>query len=132
MTMARRAADLVNIPTRKPEQVRNYTRHCDELLTDMISEFVNRRLELNKRIYALLKEAAKKGVGKGEDKWIRSMNITSGFLAASIGIRMARAGLRRVYPSLEKHAGIEIDGLRDIKYGKGKGRPNRDDEKFEV
>ncbi|MEV0829737.1 hypothetical protein [Nonomuraea rubra] len=130
--MARRAAEFARIPTRKPEQVRIYCRQVDETLSDMINEFTNRRLELQKRIYALLKEAHKKGIGKGEDKWTRSMSITSGLLAAAIGIRIARAGIRRVYPALEKQAGVEIDGLRDIKYGKGRGRPKYDDDKFEV
>ncbi|MFC6086372.1 hypothetical protein [Sphaerisporangium aureirubrum] len=130
--MARRAADLANVPTRTPEQVRNYCRHVDELLTDMINEFTQRRLELQRRIHFLLKHAHKKGIGSGEDKWIRSMAITSGLLTAALGLRMARAGARRVYPTLERLAGAEIDGLRDLKYGKGKGRPKHDEEKFEV
>lgn len=128
----RRAADLVKLSTRKPEQVRVYTAFTDELLTDMINEFSARRTELQKRIYALLKEASRKGIGSGQDKWGRSMSITTGLVAAGIGIRIARAGIRRVYPALETHAGIEIDGLRDIKYGKGKGRPRHDDERMDV
>lgn len=131
--MNRRAADLAKLPTRKPEQVRVYTRAADELLTGMIAEFTARRSELRSRVYGLLKEAAKQGIGDGADKWGRAMSATSGLVTAAIGIRIARAGIRRLYPALERHAGAEIDGLREHKYGSsGRRRKRNDDDKFEV
>ncbi|MCC5574447.1 hypothetical protein IMZ11_02175 [Microtetraspora sp. AC03309] len=93
---------------------------ADEILGDLATEFECRRRELAKRIHGLLKAAHKQGIGKGEDKWLRSMRITIGLIEASVAVRLARHGVRVVYPTMEKLAGVEIDGLRDAKYGKGK------------
>ncbi|MBP2703489.1 hypothetical protein JOL79_06715 [Microbispora sp. RL4-1S] len=123
--MPRRAADLVNVPTRTPEQVRNYGRHADELLGDMANEFVCRRKELAGRLHALLKEAKRQGVDPGDNRWARAMASTLGLLTASLGCRMARAGVRRVYPDMEKYCGVAIDGLRERKYGKAKAAEMR-------
>lgn len=131
--MARRSADLVKYPTRKPEQIRLYGRYADEILGDLATEFECRRKELVKRIYALLKEAQKQGVDSGDDKYLRAMRATVGLVTAAVCLRLARAGVRSLYPQFEKRAGYAVDGLRDIKYGKGKGRPKAaDDEKMEI
>ncbi|MFI9591081.1 hypothetical protein [Nonomuraea sp. NPDC052265] len=131
--MARRAADLVKYPTRKPEQIRLYGRYAEELLRDLEHEFSDRRRELVKRCYALLKEAQRQGVDQGDDKYLRAMRATVGLVTAAVCIKLARAGVRSVYPSFEKHCGIAVDGLRDKQYGKGKGRPKPlDDEKMEI
>ncbi|RCG32019.1 hypothetical protein DQ384_05620 [Sphaerisporangium album] len=124
--MARRAADLVKIPTGSPEQVRNYCRTADEVLGDLATEFECRRRELAKKIFALLKHAHKKGIGSGSDKWLRSMRITMGLITAALAVRVARHAVRGVYPMLEKLAGVELDGLRDLKYGRGKWRSPED------
>lgn len=129
--MARRSADLVRIQTRKPEQVRLYGRAADEVLGDLATEFECRRKELAKRIYNMLKEAHSKGVDKGENKWLRSMRITVGLMEAAVAVRIARHGVRVVYPAMEKHAGKAIDGLRDLKYGKERRR-NDPDEQMDV
>lgn len=129
--MARRAADLSRIPTRTPEQVKSYGRTADELLGDIAVEFECRRREISKRVHALLKEAQRKGIGEGKDKWMRSMRITIGLIEAAVAIRIARHGIRVVYPTLEKLAGVEIDGLRDLKYGKDRKRQT-DDEQMDV
>lgn len=125
--MSRRAADLAKVPTRSPEQVRLYCRAADELLGDIATEFECRRKEVAKRIFALLKAAHKQGIGQGNDKWVRSMRITLGLVTAALAVRVARHGLRVVYPTLEKLAGTELDGLRDVKYGKGKWKPAADE-----
>lgn len=131
--MARRAADIAKYPTRKPEQIRLYGRKADELLGDIANEFECRRRELLKRCYALLKEAQKAGVDEGGDKYLRAMRATVGLVQAAVCVRMARAGIRALYPSFEKHCGAAVDGLRDKKYGKSKRRPaTPDDEKLEI
>ncbi|MEZ0076378.1 hypothetical protein [Planotetraspora sp. GP83] len=115
--MAQRAAELRNVATRKPEQVRTYARQAEEVLTDLMTEFVWRRPELTARIHALLKEAQRQGVDKGNDKWVRARLCTVGLVTAVMGLRMARMGIRTLYPNLERYAGVAIDGLRDKKYG---------------
>lgn len=131
--MARRAADLTRYPTRRPEQIRMYGRFADELLGDLANEFECRRKELLKRCYALLKEAQKQGIDQDGDKYLRAMRATVGLVTAAVCVRMARAGVRSLYPSFEKHCGAAVDGLRDKKYGKGKGRPRpADDEKLDI
>lgn len=129
--MARRSADLARIPTRTPEQVKNYGRAADEVLGDIAVEFECRRHEIAKRVHALLKEAHKKGIGEGKDKWMRAMRITIGLVQAAVAVRIARHGVRVVYPTLEKLAGAEIDGLRDLKYGKNR-KKTTDDEPLEI
>lgn len=131
--MARRSADLAKYPTRKPEQIRLYARYADEILGDLATEFECRRKELLKRIYALLKEAKKHGVDQGDDKYLRAMRATVGLVTASVCVRLARAGIRRLYPAFEKYCGTAVDGLRDKQYGKGKGRPRPpEDEKMDL
>lgn len=132
--MARRSADLVKYPTRKPEQIRLYGRYADEILGDLANEFECRRRELLKRCYALLKEAKRQGVDKGDDKYLRAMRSTVGLVTAAVCVRLARAGIRSLYPSFEKHCGHAVDGLRDKKYG-GKRQPRPktpDDEKLDI
>lgn len=130
--MARRSADLAKVPTRTPEQVKNYGRVADEILGDLATEFECRRREISKRIHGLLKAAHKQGIGQGNDKWLRSMRITIGLIEAAVAVRLARHGVRIVYPTLEKLAGVEIDGLRDVKYGKDKWKPTGGDEPMDV
>lgn len=130
--MARRAAELARIPTRTPEQVRNYGRAGDELLGAIAVEFECRRREISKRVHALLKEAKRQGCGSGKDMWVRSMRITIGLIEAAVAVRLARHGLRVVYPTLEKLAGVEIDGLRDLKYGKDRDKKQPDDERMDI
>lgn len=128
-----RAAELVKYPTRKPEQIRLYCRHADELLSDLQHEFSTRRRELLKRCYALLKEAQRQGIDQGDDKYLRAMRATVGLVTAAVCIKLARAAVNSVYPAFEKHCGVAVDGLRDKKYGKGKGRPAKpDEEKMEI
>ncbi|KAA9379722.1 hypothetical protein F5972_08715 [Microbispora cellulosiformans] len=115
--MAKRAEELRNLQTRKPEQVRTYARFFEEHLTDLITESTWRRSELTARIHALLKEAQRQGVDKGHDKWVRARLCTVGLVTCAMGLRMARMGLRTLYPNLEQYAGVAIDGLRDKKYG---------------
>lgn len=131
--MARRSADLAKIPTRTPEQVRVYGRAADELLGDLATEFEMRRKELAKRIFALLKEAHKQGLGTGEDKYLRALQATRGLITAAVAVRVARHGVRILYPALEKHAGTEIDRLREKKYGKTEGHwKPQPDERMDV
>jgi hypothetical protein len=131
--MARRSADLMKYPTRKPEQIRLYGRYADEILGDLATEFECRRKELLKRCYALLKEAQKQGIDQDGDKYLRAMRGTVGLVTAAVCVRLARAGVRGLYPAFEKHCGQAVDGLRDKKYGKGKGRQKGpDDEKMDI
>lgn len=117
--MVRRSSDLAALPFSSTEDVRAYGRACDRLLGDVAADIECRGHEIRGKVIALLKEAAKAGIGDGKQKSMKAARISIGYVQAAISVRIARHGVRVVYATMEKIIGAELRGLRDKKYGKG-------------
>mgnify|MGYP000217320556 CR=1 FL=1 len=118
--MVRRSSELAGLPFSSTEDVRAYGRECDRLLGDIAADIECRGHEIRGKVIALLKQAAKEGVGDGKQKGMKAARISIGYVQAAISVRIARHGVRVVYATMEKIIGPELRGLRDRKYGKGK------------